>query len=244
VDEAMPALQSAYQAPRRPDLVSTPDGYCMALCHERIGLPQETEFENMVFPHVLHAEDLGVECTTCHSPDKHKMQIVTKTECMSCHHEALDIDCAHCHPATAALYSGQTEAWEGVEGYADVMADAEVECVECHDLDGPLSRESLQTTCIDCHDDDYGATMTEWIAEIGSELDAAKAELSALQNLVDRRRGATTVVSELQTAAAMVDLIDMGRGVHNYELSLEVLAQARERLTRVRDLVAPASAAR
>ena len=39
------------------------------------------------FPHALHVKDVGIECTKCHSPEKHKMRIVTKSECMKCHHE-------------------------------------------------------------------------------------------------------------------------------------------------------------
>ena len=246
LDKAMPALDADYRPPRRPPLVSTPDGYCTALCHARIGLPEETEFEHMVFPHSLHAEDIEVECTVCHSPDKHKKQIITRTGCMSCHHEAEDIDCAHCHPATVALYTGEAADWGVEEGYPDFMADAEITCTECHDLTAELDIADLQTGCIDCHDEDYGPMLAEWINETQDTVGEVQAELAGLQSLLGRRRDdeARAAAAQLQAVSDMTRLIDLGKGAHNYELSVDLLQQARERLAEVRAQLAPRSASK
>jgi len=85
------------------------------------------------FPHALHVKDVGIECAKCHSPEKHKMRIVTKSECMKCHHESKDIDCGHCHKAQQALYEGKVKAY-GATPAPDVMAAGQTKCVECHDL--------------------------------------------------------------------------------------------------------------
>jgi hypothetical protein len=96
-------------------LLGTPDGYCSILCHERVGAPEEIHFAEMKhdFPHQMHVEDIGIECTTCHSPDKHKMSIISRDECMNCHHEEQQIDCRHCHNEQDTIFRGMARdmAW-------------------------------------------------------------------------------------------------------------------------------------
>ena len=84
--------------PPKPAILASPSAYCAILCHARVMPADKVFFKEMElqFPHALHVKDVGIECTKCHSPEKHKMRIVTKSECMKCHHENKDIDCGHC----------------------------------------------------------------------------------------------------------------------------------------------------
>jgi hypothetical protein len=118
VDQVRTKLNPNYRPPARGELLDTPDGYCTILCHDRLGVPSEVRFERMDFPHEFHHDGIEIECTRCHSPDKHKMRIITRTECMNCHHQPDDIDCAHCHTETAELYTGSLKL-EGVEPFPD-----------------------------------------------------------------------------------------------------------------------------
>ncbi|NNF84345.1 MAG: hypothetical protein HKM29_04230, partial [Deltaproteobacteria bacterium] len=126
-------VSAAYKAaglsgrPPRPAILASSSAYCLTLCHQRVQPPRDLFFREMEvrFPHSLHVEDVEIQCTTCHSPDKHKMRIVTKTECMACHHESRDIDCGQCHKAHKALYEGTVKPG-GVSPSPDVMVQGDV----------------------------------------------------------------------------------------------------------------------
>lgn len=84
------------------DVLNKGNSYCLALCHSRIGMPPKIKIEkqNLEFPHLIHAEQLSIQCTDCHSKDKHRTAIssgpsVTETQgflmraktCDRCHGE-------------------------------------------------------------------------------------------------------------------------------------------------------------
>ena len=229
IDKAMGKLSGDYVAPKRPSTIATPDGYCTAMCHTRLGLPADTRFDQMTFPHELHADGLEVECTKCHSPEKHKMRIITRSECMSCHHEAQDIACGHCHPSQQALYTGQV-ADLGVSGDPDVMFEAEVECDGCHDLSGETTFAGLKEMCVECHEAEYGDMLTEWVTEIQGALGRSLVNLDRARRFVEasRRKGGDVVEPEalIRKAERMIRLVESGKGTHNYPLSLELLESA------------------
>ncbi|MBM2829099.1 MAG: hypothetical protein HW408_1631 [Actinobacteria bacterium] len=136
-------MMGAAGQPPRPAILGSKSAYCSTLCHQRVGPSDKLFFKEMGsnFPHSLHVKDVGIECAKCHSPDKHKMRIVTKSECMKCHHENKDIDCAHCHKAQSALYEGKVKVF-GVTPQPDYMAEAGTKCTECHELKkGPRAEE-------------------------------------------------------------------------------------------------------
>ena len=247
LDDAMGRMDPVYDPPDRMPLVGTEDAYCTALCHARLGLPQETQFDHMTFPHALHVEDVEVECTACHSPEKHKMQIVTRSECMSCHHEAQDIDCSHCHLPQQALYSGKVADWGWDEGYPDVMAEDGVTCDECHDLSAPLSITELQQGCVDCHEAGYDEMLRQWMGETQKNLGRATvlaADVERSIALARRRRTEVANATELfERAKSLMQLVDRGKAVHNRELSLELLQEAEAQLRQALEEAGGVSAA-
>ena len=241
LDQAMDKMDAAYRPPERSRLLASPDGSCSILCHARLGLPEEMPFDHLDFPHALHVEEVEVECTQCHSPDKHKMQIITRSECMDCHHEAQDIDCAHCHPHQDALYTGQVEEWGFADGYPDFMAEGDVTCDECHDLSAGLSIQDMQTGCVDCHEEGYDEMLGEWIndlqknaGEISVQVESTRLDIEAAR----RRRQDTDEAEELHAQATrLVQLVDLGKGSHNSELAQELLEAAREKLQETKNLL-------
>ena len=247
LDRAMKALSPKYAPPERPAILSTPDAYCTAMCHARLGLPEETSFDHLVFPHALHADDLEVACTSCHSPEKHKMRIITRSECMSCHHEAQDIACGHCHPAQEALFTGKAEKWDA-SGEPDVMLEAEVSCDGCHDLSEPSSFAGLQQMCVECHEAGYDEMLTEWVNEIQDALGKRLVQVEATRSSIEaaRRRGADVAAAEalLKRAESLVALVEKGRGAHNYPWSTELLDEAEQKLDEAAEKVAVRQAGR
>ena len=240
LDRAMSLMQPDYHPPARSHLLTAPDGYCTVLCHARLGLPEETRFDHLTFPHQLHVEDIEVECTQCHSPEKHKMQVITRSECMSCHHEAQDIACGHCHLAQEALYTGEVANWD-VEGAPDFMAEEDVECVECHDLSSELSIAAIQETCIDCHEVGYDETLREWINQMQATLGNASLLLEKTRREAQiarsRRQNTAEADALLEQAEKLIQLVEKGKGAHNYELSLELIQQADAKLQKAQELV-------
>ncbi len=233
LDDAMGRMEPEYKPAARSRVLATPDGYCMVLCHSRLGLPEETPFDHLEFPHALHVEDLEVACTSCHSPDKHKMRVITRTECMACHHEAQDIACGHCHRGEEALYTGQLQSW-GVDGEPDVMFEAEVECEGCHDLSAGMSIKSVQGTCVECHEAGYDEVLTEWINEVQEGLGRASLLAQEVRQSIDGSprgtRGRPEAEVLLSASKSLIGLVESGKGAHNYSLSVDLLQQAEDGL--------------
>ncbi|UCD84155.1 MAG: cytochrome c3 family protein [Deltaproteobacteria bacterium] len=235
VDIAMKAAYPSYQPSKRGRLLGTGDGYCTILCHSRLGLKQELVFEemNIEFPHSFHHDDLGVRCTDCHSPEKHKMRIITKDGCMACHHKGDELKCDKCHWAQQGLYLGKVKVYGLKEIQPDIMARADIECEGCHDLkEKDQSVEVLKDKCIDCHEEDYDEILIQWeqdLLKISSELFL---KLSHLEEGMKTMEGEKLLETErlYQEAKHNIELISRGKGVHNYELSMKILAAAKESL--------------
>ena len=238
-------VSAAYKAvgaaggPPKPAILAGPSTYCAALCHQRVRAPAKVFFKEMEvdFPHALHVQDVGIGCTKCHSPEKHKMRIVTRSECMACHHESKDIDCGHCHKAQKALYEGKIKAY-GVVPKADVMAQADTKCVECHDLKkGTQTVLTVKARCEGCHSAKYGAMLLGWKEEITAKENAIAVALEEAKGHVDRSRKMGAKVEEaeklLKEAEANYLAVTNGRGTHNYRLSRELLAAAQASIDKV-----------
>jgi len=225
--------------PPRPAILATPSAYCATLCHARVMPSDKVFFREMElqFPHSLHVKDVGIECARCHSPEKHKMRIVTKSECMKCHHENKDIDCGHCHRAQQALYEGKVKGF-GVAAVPDVMAAAKTKCTECHDLKkGAQTVLSVKAKCEECHSAKYGKMLLDWKQEITARENAIAVALEEAKEYVARtKKTGKSVVREetlLRQAETNYLAVANGRGTHNHNLSLELLKAAKADLDKV-----------
>jgi hypothetical protein len=225
--------------PPKPAILASPSAYCATLCHARVMPSDKVFFREMElqFPHALHVKDVGIECAKCHSPEKHKMRIVTKSECMKCHHESKDIDCAHCHKAQQALYEGKVKAY-GVTPAPDVMAAGKTKCIECHDLKkGTQTVLTVKAKCEGCHDAKYGRMLLDWKQEITKQENAIAVALEEAKEYVARTKKAGRDVSKEETLVRQADAnyqaVSAGRGVHNHKLSKEMLRAAQADLDKV-----------
>jgi hypothetical protein len=165
------------------------------------------------------------------------MRIVTKSECMTCHHESRDIDCAHCHKAQQALYEGKVKAY-GVTAAPDVMAAADTKCIECHDLKkGTQTVLTVKAKCEGCHDAKYGKMLLDWKQEITKQENAIAVALEEAKEYVARTKKSGKSVSQeetlLQQAETNYQAVSAGRGTHNYKLSREMLRAAQANIDKV-----------
>ncbi len=225
--------------PARPAILANQTSYCLVLCHQRVGPKDKLFFKEMEvdFPHALHVQDVGIGCGKCHSPDKHKMRIVTSSECMKCHHENKDIDCAHCHKAQQALYEGKVKVY-GVTPQPDYMAQADPKCTECHELrKGTQTVLTVKAKCEECHDAKYGKMLLDWKQDITKKENAIAVSLDEAKEYVARSRkiGKNVEAQEalIRQAEANYMAVTNGRGTHNYRLSSELLKVAQASLDKV-----------
>lgn len=225
--------------PPRPAILANSSAYCMTLCHQRVRPPGELFFREMEvrFPHSLHVRDVGIQCTKCHSPDMHKMRIVTKSECMACHHESRDIDCGQCHKSQKALYEGKVKP-AGVSPHPDVMAEADVGCTDCHDLTkGTQTVLTVKAKCEECHDAEYGKMLISWKEKITAKENVIAVGLEEAREYLERSEKIGKNVEEgktlLQTAETNYQIVSNGRGTHNFELSMELLESAQSALDKI-----------
>ncbi len=238
-------VSSAYKmagvqgAPPRPAILAGKTAYCAVLCHQRVGPKEKIFFKEMEveFPHALHVKDVGIECGKCHSPEKHKMRIVTRSECMKCHHESKDIDCAHCHKQQQALYEGKVKAY-GVTPRPDYMAEAGTKCVECHELKkGTQTVLTVKSKCEECHSAKYGKMLLDWKQEITRRENSIAVSLEEAKEYLARTRKLGRNVEAQEAAVRQAEanylLVANGRGTHNYRLSSELLRNAQATLERI-----------
>ena len=238
-------VSAAYKAagvpggPPRPPILASPSAYCMTLCHQRVRPPEKLFFREMEvsFPHTLHVKDVGIQCAKCHSPDKHKMRIVTKSECMACHHESRDIDCGQCHKPHKALYEGKVKP-AGVSPAPDVMAEAGLKCVDCHELKkGAQTVLTVKSKCEECHSAKYGKMLLSWKEEITAKENAISVSLEEAREYLERSRKIGKNVDEemklFQGAETNYQIVSNGRGTHNYALSRDLLKSAQSSLDRI-----------
>jgi hypothetical protein len=225
--------------PPKPAILASPSAYCAILCHARVMPADKVFFKEMElqFPHALHVKDVGIECAKCHSPEKHKMRIVTKSECMKCHHENKDIDCGHCHKAQQALYEGKVKAY-GAIAAPDVMAAGKTKCIECHDLKkGTQTVLTVKAKCEGCHDAKYGKMLLDWKQEITKQENAIAVALEEAKEYVALTKKAGRDDSKEETLVRQADAnyqaVSAGRGVHNHKLSREMLRAAQADLDKV-----------
>jgi nitrate/TMAO reductase-like tetraheme cytochrome c subunit len=199
----------------------TVPGEC-ANCHA--GIDQlSVEHEGLTFSHEIHVDMQGVTCGTCHSNAvRHGQVVLTMQNCNSCHHKETppDVTCESCHEETAAIYAG-TYLDKDVPDY---MYSEEVECVDCHVPDDNVIRPTI-ASCLDCHDEGYDTDAEEWKTEIEELTQQVQSLMSGLP------RASRSNPAYTKAASVLADF-DKGAagGIHNYELTSEVLLEVKEEL--------------
>jgi hypothetical protein len=239
IDVAMKCLDADAKLMDRDRLLGSPDGYCAILCHASVGVPEEVSFAEMRldFPHEIHADDIGIECTTCHSPEKHKMRISSSDECMKCHHEQQDIECRNCHASQDTVYRGVAEGYGLAEDIPGTMSEA-IECADCHDLEvaGPLL-PAIREKCVECHEPGYDVTLIEWeqvsqnmLYELAVKLEEARVSLKQARRA---GRDLQELEASFEQAKHIFETIEAGGAVHNLEYANAIMAVAKQKLQAV-----------
>ncbi|MFC1620233.1 cytochrome c3 family protein [Candidatus Neomarinimicrobiota bacterium] len=138
-----------------------------ANCHYGIEQTRASVY-NLQFRHDQHLSQ-GVTCTKCHSNlRRHGELLLSREECLNCHHSQEKKACSACHREQQELLSGQTPFFQADE---DLMWQADIRCPDCHLLEAGIVRKTPDL-CADCHDEDYPEMVLDWRQEIQSLLGA------------------------------------------------------------------------
>ncbi|NOY78694.1 MAG: hypothetical protein GXO76_12585 [Calditrichaeota bacterium] len=211
----------------RDPILTTPDAFCSAFCHNIVKPPDRIMFEQMDFPHNKHVKKVGLECTVCHSPERHKQRIISKQECMNCHHKDENANCATCHVYQTELYSGEVKE-AGITDEPDVMYAAEIGCTDCHNLEDkrePLI--SVAENCVACHEEGYDQTLRKWhndlqdrLIDVFMDLQGAETYLRRANLQPEERKKREAL---LKSAQKMYTVLNKGKPVHNPDVSEEIM---------------------
>jgi hypothetical protein len=216
--EALVVMDSSY----RPQRFLSPIKEIPTLCFNcHTGIEEiNTQIFGLDFPHKSHLLEQRIQCDTCHSNvRKHGEFVATKQSCAVCHHRDIKKDCTSCHHLQSTFYQGGE--LNGLEVTKDIMAEAEVECLECHLGPQDTVARAHKNKCVDCHDEDYAEMFTEWqktIQDLVKDLrisirDIRRSELSSQQRIE---------LSKIEQFIRIIEL-DGSSGVHNYQFVEENL---------------------
>jgi hypothetical protein len=223
--EALRTVESRY-TPQAFQIVSSEIPTLCANCHTGIEEINKEIF-GMSFPHKKHLIEENIDCSQCHSNVRtHGEFIATKKSCATCHHEDTSTDCGKCHTLQHALYIGGE--WEGKKIPKDIMAEAEVECVDCHVGDNDRIYRSDKNKCAECHDEEYADMHTEWQASV-------KELMESLKDSISRKRKNPLTSQEqvflrgIEKELQLIEL-DGSIGIHNYMYIEETLTGLKKKI--------------
>ena len=223
--EALRVVDSQYK-PQDFQIVSGEIPTLCANCHAGIEEINKDIF-GLNFPHKKHLIEQKIECSRCHSNvRKHGEFIATKQSCATCHHKDTNMDCGSCHKLQQTFYQGGE--LNGQEIPMDIMAEAEVECQDCHLGDNKQIYRPDKGKCAECHDEDYAEMHTEW-------QNSVKESISALTDSLKKKKNLTltpqenSILREVERELQRIKL-DGSMGIHNYMFFEETLADLKKKV--------------
>lgn len=174
------------------------------------------------FPHSIHVAEQRLPCSKCHSNyQQHGETIISKSECLQCHHTQESVACIDCHTLQAQVYEGAVDF--ASEPLPDVMALEEVECRACHGGSEATVRKAKGSDCAECHDESYGDQLVEWQSATQQSLDALSQILSSDTTGAWYEKN-KVVLDKVRTGVEQIKA-DRSWGAHNNELIMETLQE-------------------
>ena len=110
----------------------------------------------------------------------------------------------------------------------DIMAEAEVECVDCHLREDDKIFRSNKGKCIDCHDEDYADMFDEWQNSAKDLISSIDSSIREMKNIKLDTEGKRTLF-EIEKILQKIKF-DGSSGVHNYMFFDEVLTDLEKKM--------------
>jgi len=213
--------------------------------------------------HSNHVSLHKVECFRCHATINHfiprpegsplagKKQVV-KTALAGYHY---DSNCIKCHSMDEHNAKRNMFMGKGMKDLPDLpspMFLAHLDCASCHialsNTDG-ISKgikrngfEEIIKSCNDCHGPGYDEMARHWKKLLTAEIDkTAKSLLKARNNLITHKnRARSSQISQLlEQAQKNLQFTKNGRGLHNIDYALKLLAKSQEKIQEAQTMIIP-----
>jgi len=179
------------------------------------------------FPHKNHLIEQKIQCDACHSNvRKHGEFTATKQSCAVCHHKDPEIDCTTCHQIQRTFYEGGNIDQREIP--QDIMSEAEVECLDCHQNDKAQIDRSDKSKCMDCHEEEYEEIFVEWqnsIKELTQSIQLSLKEKKKLPLTQEQK----AQISNIEKIVRNIKL-DGSYGIHNFAAMEEILTRSQQTL--------------
>lgn len=241
------------------------DNICVQ-CHADPGLLSAPHDTDEI--HKSHITDHKVECYRCHSAINHGIVRIDSADLAGPGHEAptakqssfvgnpLDTNCAKCHTfdkhkAKRLMYMGKGA--EEVDSIRSPMYAAHADCGSCHialetaihgsEPDARLKFEEAVKSCADCHGPGYDTMARHWKKLLTDELAKTEAALASARSELSARGLSADKTAQMQKLLAVagrnLSFVKNGRGLHNIEYALKILADCQERAEKARAIQFP-----
>lgn len=123
------------------------------------------------FSHTFHVKEQGIGCTDCHASAGESVRSSdnlrpTHDNCMTCHEEQVNTDCAYCHTSPEDIPPSVAPDRETIFSHQLHASQQNIDCQSCHaGLDdavtaGKANMPSM-ATCVTCHEEQRVATVCE-----------------------------------------------------------------------------------
>lgn len=202
---------------------------CSACHFERERLD---EYDNPELLHRVHIAENKIECVQCHLRIQHKIQRLTPES---------NLNCSVCHGGTHSeqllLFTGGPLL--GRTGPGNPMFDVGLNCESCHvkhrALDGLSTRmDANAEACVSCHGEGYDRLLGQWERAASDKLSRFRRDLANVERLVGpaRRAGREGVAPAADEAREVMDVVQIGKAVHNPAFADELLRYGYEQLAK------------
>jgi hypothetical protein len=189
-----------------------------------------SHFSDIDFMHKNHVTDHKIECTHCHEEIRHAVKTTV---------EPLQYDCSVCHEKKhniqKQLYMGIGA--RGVPNRPSVMFVTNVDCVGCHLVPkmsaatSPFLGQTFKASeaaCLGCHGDDFRGILGEWRKTIDKSLAETRPAVEKAKAAAARGGKENVKAAQLARDAEYNYLLVLyGKGVHNVDYAVDVLAKAK-----------------
>jgi hypothetical protein len=204
--------------------------------------------------HALHVPEQRAKCLDCHAEIHHQLVRGQTAAGQPAFLSSAMANCSHCHPNQ---HVEQIELLSGIGGRGvpksdpNLMFGSRTNCFGCHTdhtakAQGGMSSRGTVSGCIACHGDRHSVTFEKWKKGLELvQLDANEAYEKAKKALQqakeidpEARRKAADL---LNAAAADLQLVKRGNGVHNVTYSIELLDSVTRRCQQATAILSKAS---
>jgi nitrate/TMAO reductase-like tetraheme cytochrome c subunit len=245
------------------------DNICVQCHSEPDILMADRTYESI---HRHHVTEHKVECFRCHTTIEHgvvrpvdphlEMHEGTKTRptIVAKGVKHYDADCAKCHTfdqheTIRLMYMG-TGAQQ-VPDMPSPMFKAHADCGSCHihlqksgveiQTSYRLSYDKAIQSCADCHGEGYDDVAKHWKKILTDELKKTQDSIVAARRAVGQKPNGESgkqAAQVLSIAESNLSFVRNGRGLHNMDYALRVLADARKRAEQAMEFTVPQYVAR